>query len=78
MNENSPNPKLTQFEAHCDLGPTRAAKLLGVAYPTYAQMRSNSRPLQIYHQNHIQALMLLPAKTLRLLIEEHVHDQKTK
>lgn len=67
------NPILLQFEAHVRLGPTYAARLLGIAYPTYAQYRSGRRPLPHYHQNHIQALRLLPEAALRALIEEHAN-----
>lgn len=67
------NTTLIDFEAHTGLGPTYAARLLGVAYPTYAQYRSGRRVLPQYHQNHIQALRLLPEASLRALIEEHAN-----
>lgn len=67
------NATLLQFEQSTALGPTRAARLLGVAYPTYAQYRSGLRPLQPYHANHIQALLLLSKPALAKLIAEHVH-----
>lgn len=68
------NKVLLGFEKHTQLGPTFACQLLGVAYPTYAQVRSGSRPLQKYTQRHIEALMLLPPETLQSLIQEHVRD----
>ena len=67
------NDTLLQFEKLTALGPTYAARLLGVAYPTYAQYRSGLRPLQRYHANHIQALSLLPKATLAMLIQEHAY-----
>lgn len=67
------NDTLLTFEHHTELGPTFAARLLGVAYPTYAQYRSGRRELQRYHANHIQALMLLPKAKLANLIEEHAN-----
>lgn len=70
------NQVLIGFETHADLGPTFAAKLIGVAYPTYAAYRSGSRDLPDYHRNHVQALLLLPPKALDDLIEEHVHGAK--
>ena len=68
------NKVLLQFEKHTRLGPTYASELLGMAYSTYAQVRSGRRDLQSYTQRHIQALMLLPRYTLTTLISEHVRD----
>ena len=68
------NKVLLQFEKHTRLGPTYASELLGMAYSTYAQVRSGRRDLQSYTQRHIQALMLLPRDTLTTLISEHVRD----
>lgn len=65
------NPVLLRFEKATKLGPTFAARLLGVAYPTYAQYRSGRRELPLYHQRHIEALMRLPDSELALLIEKH-------
>lgn len=70
------NTTLLDLESHADLGPTYVAKLLGVAYPTYAQCRSGRRPLQAYHERHVQALILLPRATLLSLIEEHVYGRR--
>lgn len=69
------NQVLIQFEKHTQLGPTYAAELLGVAYSSYAQVRSGSRPLQAYTLRHIQALALLPPETLGQLIKEHVRGR---
>lgn len=67
------NAALLQFEAEVRLGPTRAARLLGVAYPTYAQYRSGRRAFPTYHEHHVQALLLLAPEHLAALIKEHVH-----
>lgn len=67
------NKALLHFEQATGLGPTKAALLLGVAYVTYAQVRSGARPLQKYHARHMEAILLLPQATLRRLIQEHVN-----
>ncbi len=68
------NKVLLEFEKHTQLGPTFACELLGVAYPTYNQVRNGTRDLQRYTERHIQALMLLPPEVLQQLIQEHVRD----
>lgn len=65
--------QIIELEDYTGLGATQAALLLGVAYPTYAQYKSGRREIQRYHLNHIQALLLLPRKSLNQLIGEHVH-----
>jgi hypothetical protein len=67
------NKALLHFEQATGLGPTKAARLLGVAYVTYAQVRSGARPLQKYHARHMEVILLLPPAALRKLIQEHVH-----
>lgn len=66
------NKTLVQFERHLGLGSTKACKVLGIAYATYAAYRSNSRPLQRYHQHHVADLMRLPLRTLRQIIKERI------
>jgi hypothetical protein len=70
------NKVLVAFEKATGLGPTRAARLLGVAYVTYAQVRSGARPLQKYHARHMECLLLLPRTTLDKLIKEYVDGDK--
>lgn len=77
MGTSTQNTVLLDFEVRVDLGPTFAARLLGVAYPTYAQYRSGRRVLPDYHRNHIQALLALSPRALRTLIEEHANGGKT-
>ena len=62
------NKVLLHFEKATDLGPTFAARLLGVAYPTYAQYRSERRELPLYHANHIEVLLLLSRPNLEKVI----------
>jgi hypothetical protein len=67
------NPILRELERHTALGPTYAARLLGMAYITYAQCRSGRRTLQLYHERHIEALLVLSPEALAKLIKEHAH-----
>jgi hypothetical protein len=69
------NQLLLDFEKHTALGPTFAAQLLGVAYSTYAQVRSGARPMQTYTKRHLQALRMLRKDQLDQLIREHVRGQ---
>ncbi len=69
------NEVLVNFERATGLGPTYAARLIGVAYVTYAQYRNGSRPLQKYHARHIEALLLLPHRDLMKLIERYAHGK---
>lgn len=68
------NEILLRLERATGLGPTKAARLLGVAYVTYAQYRSQHRSLQKYHARHIEAILLLSRRDLDRLIERYVHD----
>ncbi len=69
------NEILISFEKATGLGPTFAAKLIGIAYVTYAQYRNGSRPLQKYHAQHIEAILLLPERALRQLIDKHCYGK---
>ena len=68
------NSTLAALEYHTKLGPTFAARLLGVAYPTYAQYRSGRRELPTYHHHHIQCLFALNAQALKNIITEYTND----
>lgn len=70
------NETLLRFEDTTGLGPTFAARLLGVAYVTYAQYRNGSRPLQLYHERHIEALSCLAPRARQKLIEEHAYGDR--
>ncbi len=65
------NETLIHFEQSIDLGPTFVARLLGVAYPTYAQYRSGRRELPTYHMRHVEAFLLLSSTAQRKLIERY-------
>lgn len=67
------NPILRELERHAALGPTYAARLMGMAYITYAQCRSGRRPLQLYHERHIESLLALSPEVLKKLIKEHAY-----
>ncbi len=70
------NEILLHLEKTTGLGPTFAARLLGVAYPTYAQYRSGRRELPTYHAHHIEALLLLSQASLARLIKEHADGRR--
>lgn len=66
-----PNPVLVAFETRTSLGPTFAARLLGMEYPTYAQYRSGRRPLKDTTIRHIDLLLFLTPAQLQEWIERH-------
>lgn len=63
---------LTTLEERSELGPTKAATLLGIAYPTYAQYRSGRRELPAYHVNQVELICMLTQKQLTDYIERKV------
>lgn len=65
------NPILINFEFHTGLGPTYAARLLGVAYTTYSQYRNGKRVVPLYIQRHIEAVSILPTEILNIHITKH-------
>lgn len=69
------NQLLLEFEKHTKLGPTFASELLGLAYSTYAQVRSGARPMQTYTRRHLQVIHMLSRKDLDKLIKEHVRGR---
>lgn len=64
------NRLLLNFEKATGLGSTYAARLLGVAYPTYAQYRSERRELPLYHSKHIEVLLLLSRANLEKVMTD--------
>lgn len=70
------HPALIALERHTGLGPTFVARLLGMAYVTYAQVRCGSRELQLYHARHVESLMLHDEQTMQTLIERHARGNK--
>lgn len=72
------NKTLTHFEKQIGLGSTFAARLLGVAYQTYASYRNERRPLPNYHARHIRHLLLLPKDVLQKEIEDLPHGHRNQ
>lgn len=70
------HPLLLRLEQRIALGPTYAARMMGLAYVTYAQYRSGRRALQLYHERHIEALLALPAAELTRITQEHAYGNK--
>lgn len=70
-----PNPILVDFERRTRLGPTFAARLLGLPYVTYAQYRSRTRELKLCHVRHIEVILLLAPEVLKRLIEKDAHER---
>jgi hypothetical protein len=50
------------------------ARLLGVAYVTYAHWRSGANGMKTNHVRHVEALLLLDDGVLEQLIRKHVDD----
>ena len=67
------NLLLLAFEEELALGPTFAARMLGVAYGTYAHYRSGMRELPNYQCLHIETLMRYPKVERALLIKDRLH-----
>jgi len=65
------NPTLVSLELRAQIGPSDAARLLGVGRSTYAHYRSGLRDLPIYHIRHVEVLLLLPPATLADLTARH-------
>lgn len=73
-----PHATLLAFEAEFNLGPTFAARVLGVAYATYAQYRSGRRELPQYHLNQIALLRLLAEAHRHDYIQERLHGTRNR
>lgn len=69
------NSELVDFENFIKREPPEACKVLGVAYSTYAQYRSELRKLPKYHRNHIKSLKLVPSRALDRLIAECIDER---
>jgi hypothetical protein len=65
---------LIKFEKLVGLGPVKAAALLGVTYSSYAQWRSGSRELPLYHQQHIKALRAMPEDVLEWYVRNFFEE----
>ena len=71
------NKTLIDFERRIGLGSTYAARVLGVAYPTYANYRNESRPLPRYHARHIRHFLMLPVDVRKKELEVITNGNKT-
>jgi hypothetical protein len=72
-----PNPTLIDFERQTELGPTFAARLLGLPYISYAQYRSGTREIKPCHIKHIEVILLLDGETRKKLIQKEVHGNRS-
>ena len=59
----APTPTLIEFENRLSLGPTFAARVLGIPYISYAQYRSGARAMKLSMQRHIEVILLLDETT---------------
>ena len=64
-----PSKFLLDIENYLGLGPTKTARVLGIAYPTYAAYRSMSRELPEYHANQVHMLKMLDGRSLKSYLE---------
>jgi hypothetical protein len=69
------NPILIDFEFHTGLGPTYAARFLGIAYSTYAEYRRNGRKVPKYIQRHIQTVYLLSNDVLNEQLSKYAYKE---
>lgn len=70
------NKLIKALETLTAIGPVRTARLLGIGYSTYTQYSSDIRPIPLYTERHIEAVMLLPESDLNDLIEKHAEEKK--
>lgn len=66
---------ILSFEKHTKLGATKAAKLLGISYPSYTLYKREIRPPRKFIIVAIEAMMLLPEDKLNILIRTHVYGR---
>jgi len=70
------NAILVEFEKRNGIGPTYAARLLGIAYPTYAAYRSDSRVLPRYHFCQIRAISFMGDADRAQYIKENAYGTR--
>lgn len=70
-----PNPVLLDFETRTQLGPTFAARVLGIPYISYAQYRSGARKMKLSMERHIEVILLLSERAradhIRKVLDGH-------
>lgn len=67
------NETLLKLERRCNLGPTYVARMLGVAYTTYAAYRSGARELPLYIERSAKAHIGMSEEFRQALIKEHAY-----
>lgn len=68
-----PNPILVDFEQRTGLGPTFAARVLGIPYISYAQYRSGARKMKLSMERHIEVILLLSERARTDHIRKALH-----
>lgn len=75
MSQAEPNPILVDFEKRLALGPTFVARVLGIPYISYAQLRSGTRVMKVSMLRHIEVILLLSetarAEHIRKALDGH-------
>jgi hypothetical protein len=72
---NPPLPLLVDFESRVHLGPTFAARLLGLPYVSYAQYRSGLREFKRTHKLHVKAILMMHAGARENYVKEALDEQ---
>lgn len=67
------NEILIELERRTALGPTYVARMMGIAYPTYAHYRSGLREFPGYHARHVELIFSLTDPQLKNWIKEHAY-----
>ncbi len=70
------NPIIVALEVHTGLGPTFAARLLGLPYVSYTQYKTGKRELKDAHIRHIELVMFLDPDQLQEWIKCHAGIDK--
>lgn len=67
------NPTILRFEEHLCRNGTECATVLGIAYSTYQQYRTNRAEPTRSTLNHIDVIQRLPLDRLHELVKERLH-----
>lgn len=68
-NKANRNQDILTFERYSNLGPSCAAKFLGVSYSNYATWKSGNRALPRYIERHIETLYSMSEEQFRREIQ---------
>ena len=69
------NGIILELERVLILGPVDSARVLGIAYSTYAGYKSEARPLPPYVRYHAEALVRMPAALREELKSERLMNE---